>query len=94
MSPSLYKVNIPEEKLIEITDWASPRPQVLALELASYFTDKQFKFIADNMSTQESGNINLRPSLFKRISEKLLPDIKAIYYKINMRASIMRKHYV
>jgi len=85
-SPSLYKVtiNIPHDNSIEIPDWASPRPRNIALELASHFADDrsdQFNSIAESISIKEAGDKDLRASLFERISENLLPDVKGIYYK-------------
>lgn len=85
-SPTLYKtiIDIPADKTIEMPDWASPRPRNLAEALASHFSDEraeQFQSIASNISIREAGDISLRLSLFERIKEGLLPDIKGIYYK-------------
>jgi hypothetical protein len=84
--PTLYKttIHIPTDKTIEMPDWVSPRPRNLAEALASHFSGdraEQFQSIADNISIREAGDISLRPSLFERIKEKLLPDVKGIYYK-------------
>ena len=85
-NPTLYKatINIPNENTIEIPDWASPRPRNLAEALAVYFTDDRaepFRSIVANISIREAGDISLRPLLFNRIKDKLLPDVKGIYYK-------------
>ncbi|MDO6686642.1 MULTISPECIES: hypothetical protein [unclassified Agarivorans] len=85
-TPTLYKVSIrlPDEATIEIPDWTSPRPRNLALALSKHFADERsvtFAGLAKNISISEASDKSMRPALFERISQVLLPTVKGIYYK-------------
>ncbi len=84
--PTLYKVSIslPQENSIELSDWVSPRPRDLAEALSAYFQgqlSEKFESIVKSISIRDASDSSLRLSLFKKISDQLLPDVRGIYYK-------------